>query len=332
MGLFDIFRRKEKIPKAAERIFEAIQKELEGKKLADEAISYRNLGKYEKAFSLLMKALTEFDYKPALLLIGTTAIAKRDIDGAIDWFTTLIEDQGKRRDFPLIEIYANLGSIYFKYREDFEKSIDFYERALTAPRSPDFSSEYYQIAESSVHRDIAVVYQKFGDFSKAREHASKSLQVNPDCSVSKSVLLYCDDQSAIPSAPSGRGAHRSQLVENQPNGTVIIRGGESPNYITALLSIWEIAWEEKISDGDKSMFLRHMNLSEHSRPGESREIFSHAMLHFFVELKQNRTKIPEAFSKIALLIPEDCLLPPLPRPLSTEIRALLIRALPGFSV
>jgi tetratricopeptide (TPR) repeat protein len=96
-------------PKEVQRVFEHMKRNLEGRRLADEAISYRNLGNYNRALELLKKALEEFDYKPAITLIGTTAVLKGDVEGAIQWFSLAIEQHLKRGDFPLIELYANLA-------------------------------------------------------------------------------------------------------------------------------------------------------------------------------------------------------------------------------
>ncbi len=72
-------------------------REEEGRKLADQAISYRNVGNFNKALELLKRALTEFDYKPAIVLIGTTAVLKGEIKNAIRWFELQIEERESQR-------------------------------------------------------------------------------------------------------------------------------------------------------------------------------------------------------------------------------------------
>ena len=324
MGLIDFFRKKEGIPKAVERVFEKMKRELEGKKLADQAISCRNLGNFEKAFSLLRRALTEFDYKPAILLIGTTAVVKGDINGAIEWFTTSIEDQHKRGDAPLIELYANLGSIYCKHRQECGKAIDLYRKALDAPRPPIYGEDYYLLCVSAVHRDMAVAFQTLGSYSNARAYAVNTLQVDPDCSVSKAIISFCDDRIRTHSVALNRHGQEGGTVENQPDGRFIMRAGENSDFITVLMSLSQIAWEMKVSETDKLIFSRHMNLSDHSESEDQREVFSLAMLHYFVELKKSQSQLPEAIAEPVRLIPE-CVLPALPQPLSDEIRSLLLR-------
>lgn len=323
MGLFDIFRKREPLPRPVKRVFDAVTRELEGKKIVDEAISYRNVGNYQKSLSLLMKALTEFDYKPAILLIGTTAVESGDVEGAIEWFSTVIEDQTKRRDFPLMELYANLGSIYSKHRKEYRIAIELYQKALRAPRPPIFGDDYYMIATSAIQRDMAVTFYNLGDLLGAREFAERCLQVNGDCAISKEIISQCEIREKLNNL--NRHVIPDEVTGNQPDAISLLRCGRDSNYVGILLSIWQIAWDQKVPNAEKIIFAYHMDLAEGSQPEVLREIFSHAMLHLFVELKESHADLPEAISKAVRLIPERYPLPQLPRPLSEEIKRLMLR-------
>lgn len=189
-----IFRRRkanDEPPKEVRRVFERMKRELEGHKLADEAISHRNLGNYEKALRLLKKALDEFDYTPAITLIGTTALMKGDVAAAIRWFSHSIALLQKQGNFPLIELYANLGSIYSNHIHDYQKALDTYQTGLNAPRPPACPQEAYALMVSNVHADMAAVHANIGDLPRARQYATRCLEVDSDSETAKAVIAFC---------------------------------------------------------------------------------------------------------------------------------------------
>lgn len=191
MDLLKLFRKDKTLPKGVERVFEKMKFEMEGRKLADQAISYRNLGEYQKALLLLREALEKYRYMPAVTLIGTTAMIKGDIDGAIDWFEGNIRSPMKGAEYLLIELYGNLGAIYLYKKEDARQARALFERALTLPKPDDMSDEHYATSLSLIHRDIAVTYLALGEEFLARDFATKRLKFNPDCDSSKRVISMC---------------------------------------------------------------------------------------------------------------------------------------------
>ncbi|MEI6862339.1 MAG: hypothetical protein WCL04_08810 [Verrucomicrobiota bacterium] len=127
------------------------------------------------------------------------------------------------------------------------------------------------------------------------------------------------------SVAMNRFGDTGSTVEYQPDGKRTITGGKSADYISGLLSIFQMAWD-KVSDRDKIIFSQHMQLSGSLMSVEHREVFSYAMLHYYYELKHSNQYIPEVLREAIRLIPEYMLLlPDLPRPLSNEIRSLLLR-------
>ena len=191
MGFLGLFKKKGP-PKEVRDTLRTMMREEEGRKLADEAISYRNVGNFQKAFELLKRAATEFDYKPARVLIGTTAVLKGDIEGAIGWFEVQIKELEHDNEFPLIELYANLGSIYSKCHKDYARALEIYVKALQAPRPAIIADEGYSHMESNVYHDMAIAYCNLGDAVQARQCAEKRMQVEPDCPDCKKVLAFCE--------------------------------------------------------------------------------------------------------------------------------------------
>jgi tetratricopeptide (TPR) repeat protein len=212
MGLFQFFKKKEKAPpKETQNLIIQMSRNLEGQKLVNEAISYRNLGNFDKAFSLLEKALFEFTYTPAVTLIGTTMVLKGDIDHATQWFLEMIQSFSNKGnpselrkaldvidptlgDGLLIELYANIGSIYNKYRKDYCKALQMYEKALIIPKPNSIGQDGYSLMISNIHHDMAIVHLNLGDFVLARKYAMKRLEVQPNCNNSKAIIAHCDAQ------------------------------------------------------------------------------------------------------------------------------------------
>ncbi|MBM3150707.1 MAG: tetratricopeptide repeat protein [Chloroflexi bacterium] len=207
-------RKEKKPPKGVERIFERMKKQLEGKMMADEAISYRNLGEYEKAYKLLIESFEKYRYLPAITLIGTTALLKGDIDKAIEWFEVNIENPPEGSGYLLIEWYANLGLIFFQNKQDYSKARTIYEKALGIPKSSDIDDGLYNTMISGVHRDIAAVYMRCGQISLAADYARKRLAFDPDCEISKKVLAAC-------LANKSKIQNIARLIDNPLCGTIV---------------------------------------------------------------------------------------------------------------
>lgn len=227
MSFLNPFRKDKRPPrpsKAVEKIFEKMRVELEGRKLADEAISYRNLGEYEKALRLLMDAVQKYNYTPALTLIGTTILLKGDVDGAIDWFDANIKNPPKGSSYLAIEWYANLGVIYLYKKEDCKKACVMCEKTLSPSKPIEISDEQYNITISAVHRDLAVAYLACGEISLALDFAKKRLAFNPGCDTSKKVISMC-------SAQLNKTSHAPYLAKQPSCGTVIFSPDGKANLI-----------------------------------------------------------------------------------------------------
>lgn len=195
MSIFNRFRKEKKPPKEMIKVFEEMKTQMEGHKLADEALSYRNLGEYEKAYGLLMKSLQNYHYLPAITLIGTTAVIQGNIEKAIEWFELNTINPPKGNGYLIIEWYANLGLIYFLKKHDLEKARSIYEKALSIPKSNGIDDGSYDLIISGVHRDIAVVYFMCGQIILAAKYARIRLDFNPDCEIGKEILEACEKKS-----------------------------------------------------------------------------------------------------------------------------------------
>lgn len=192
MGIFNFFKNKEKTPDELRPIFDRMKRHMDGHKMADEAISYRNLGDYDKALQLLEVALRDYEYKPAISLIGNTKLLQGDINGAILWFTDHITTVSSD-EYPILEFYANLGSICNKYLNQYSRAIKFYEKALEMPRPYNISEDNYRIMVSMVHHDMAIIYENLGELSLAHEYAKRRLAVEPACLDCKEMIARFGD-------------------------------------------------------------------------------------------------------------------------------------------
>jgi tetratricopeptide (TPR) repeat protein len=154
--------------------------------LADEAISYRNVGNYDKAFRLLKRAIDRHDYRAAIALVGTTAVMKGDIEGAIEWFSFQLRTLPDNGDYCLIELYANLGSIYNQYVQNYDRALEMYEKGLAAHPPVGIDRRGYDQMVTNAHRDMTIVYQNLGDLSRAKEYAQRVLRNSADDDIVKS--------------------------------------------------------------------------------------------------------------------------------------------------
>jgi tetratricopeptide (TPR) repeat protein len=320
MGFFSrFFAKGESVPRELRPVFEEMRRNEEGRKLADQAISYRNVGNFDKALKLLMQALSEFGYDPAIILIGTTAVKKGNVAEAVRWFELQIKAKEKSRDFPLIELYANLGSIYHKHYQDDDKALAAYANALRAPRPSVYDEVAYSHMESNVYHDMAVVYSKMDDFIGARRSAEKCVRLRPDCPVcgeiAKSISLALNASGELVAAavrmPDGR--YIQKAVKGQPN---------SLWYSTALV------FAHKLKAEDRIVFCRWAGLQEHEWTASHIELCALVMMHYFCTANELDPSAPDAIRNAAKFIVRDQL-PPLDRPLNDEIKTIYNRAFGG---
>ena len=246
MGLFEFFKKKEKAPRDLRPILDKMKLHMEGRKLADEAISYRNFGDYGKAFQLLETSLRDYNYTPAITLIGTTKVLQGDINGAIQWFLKHLNTVSTDA-YPILELYANLGSIYNKYLNAYSEALQMYEKALEMPRPRTISEDNYRIMVSMVHHDMAIVYDNLGELSLARDYAKRRLEVVPDCPDCTEIVLRVGN-----SKPEPAGREPGNLSISHTG-----RSGRRQSHIVPADSIgflrvtWRMYLEELISDATR---------------------------------------------------------------------------------
>jgi|688.fasta_scaffold74973_1 tetratricopeptide (TPR) repeat protein len=343
MRIFDMFKKKkEELPEAVKRVFDVMGREFEGRKLTDEAISYRNLGDYEKALTLLHRALTEFKYAPAATLIGTTAVIKGDIDGAIRWFELQIKERGAANDLPLIELYANLGSIYNKFRRDYAKALQVYEMALKAPRPGIYDDQAYALMVSNVYHDIAVVYWTLKNNAKAREYAEARLRIQPDCPDCQKIIEQLTRQEKLQPVNEVRQRNEQAQIIHVRDGvgdvwsTVQIAGGRATIYgndterafVSLLLSQAVAIAALKLSPVDKADFCYCANLPIGHWEEEHYRTFAIGFVHWIANGAAILSEVsPESASwleKVTKLLRKEQL-PDMPRPLDSKAGEVFAR-------
>ncbi len=283
MGVFDFLgkvfdflgKNEQSPPKAVKRVFDVMLREEEGRKLTDEAISYRNICNFDKAFEILLRAVEEFDYKPAVVLIGTTAIIKGDIDGALRWFKVQIKERGDAKDFPLIELYANVGSIY-NNRGDYTRALKMYAKALKSPHLGMYNDDDYKHVKGNVYHDIALVYSTLGDTTRARRYAEGHRRVRTECPGCKVI------RERLERAPQAVSDGEHQQLASQPNivdirdaagktwgqvqftdGKVVMTPSNEDGFITAMLQLGVARAREGLSAGDRRCCGSWADLPEH---------------------------------------------------------------------
>jgi tetratricopeptide (TPR) repeat protein len=191
MGIFDFFK-KEKPDKEVEKIFGKMVNVQQAKAIVDKAISFRNLGQYDKAITLLKETLINYPvYTPAKMVLGTTLEISGDIDGAESQFKKILSEHVNGTDYPLIEVYANLGSLYYNHKKDIKTSMKYYELALNAPKAKIIDDEAYKFMVSNVHRDLCMIYFGEKNFPFAKQNALKRLQILKDCPIASRVYGCC---------------------------------------------------------------------------------------------------------------------------------------------
>jgi tetratricopeptide (TPR) repeat protein len=192
MGLFDFFKKK-KLPTEVEKVFDKIHTELMARRMVDQAISHRNLGQYDQAICLLNDVLKKYPvYTPAKSVLGVTLMVKGDIEGAERHFKNMSIEYADGKEYPLAEIYANLGSLYHNHRKDIKTSLEYYQLALNSPKPDHISDEKYKIMMSGVYRDLCVIYfHKIRDLALAKQYAIKRLEVVKDCPAAKKIYDFC---------------------------------------------------------------------------------------------------------------------------------------------
>ncbi|TVL97529.1 MAG: hypothetical protein CV087_22240 [Candidatus Brocadia sp. WS118] len=322
MGIFSLFKKKKPLdpPKEVRDVMEKMARMEEGRKLADQAISYRNVGNFNKALELLKRALTDFDYKPAIILIGTTAVLKGDIKNAVLWFELQIKEREKANDFPLIELYANLGSIYHKYYKNHKKALEQYIKALKAPRPSILDEEAYLHMESNVYHDMAIVYGHLDDAMRSRQCAEKCLRVKPDCPVCRKIL----DHMQVTLNQSG---DLTTKVVKDPSGRYKVLFTDKSDINSLVYSIALIAAQE-LKTQDRFLFCRWAGLPENEWTSSHIDMCALAIMHYICDAKESSSPLPEAVREAARFLTRDRL-PDLDRPLSEQVRSLFNRMFGG---
>jgi len=191
MGIFDFGKKKDKLDKDDWKWLKQFHSDvLTAQQITNQAISFRNLKQYDKAISLLKKAINEYHDPQAKSVLGNTLAMKGDIDAAEAHFKKMLSDCIKKDDYFLVEIYANLGSLYHNYRKDDNTALKYYQLALDVPK-PKEDNATYDLMVANVYRDLCVIHFHIENIHLAKQYAFKRLQTVKDCPTAARVYGCC---------------------------------------------------------------------------------------------------------------------------------------------
>lgn len=203
MGFFRRSKDSDKLPKDVEKIFKEISKAQQPREMVDKAISFRNLGQFDKALGILNAVIKNHpEYEPAVPILGTTLMMKGEIDAAERYLLGVLNKYRSGNNFAIFEIYANLGLLRWKHRHDIDGALKYYGLALKSPK-PDrkegwsLTDENFEIARSNVYRDLGMLHFDSGNISLAKQFATMRLNIVKDCYIASKTLGTCILQEDI---------------------------------------------------------------------------------------------------------------------------------------
>ncbi|MCK4358417.1 MAG: tetratricopeptide repeat protein [Candidatus Cloacimonetes bacterium] len=141
----------------------------------DFAIAHYNLGVVYGKKLLTDKAIGEYklaikykpDYAKAHLNLGGQYFNKTLYDEAIKEYEIALNYT--QDDLDKVDLYGRLGLLYNHPKENYDKSIEYYKKALNI-----------QPENEIIYINIGTVYDDKGDYSKAIEYYQKAIEINPD--------------------------------------------------------------------------------------------------------------------------------------------------------
>ena len=193
MRSFDKFKKdRQNIPKDVERIFGKLYDIEKVKGIVDKAISFRELGQYDKAIGMLKQVISDYpDYRPAKTVLGVTLLQKGDISEAQKYFKKILAEHSNDNEFMMTDVYANLGSIRWKHYDDIDGALEYYNLALNAPKIPSIDNDSCELIKSNVHKDLCWLYFGQKNLPLARKYAALRFGLVRDCPVASKVLGFC---------------------------------------------------------------------------------------------------------------------------------------------
>lgn len=183
MGIKKFFQeRKEK--KQIDKILDKVQHRQQAKDLINKAISYRNIKQFDKSIQILKDVLDKFpSYLPANSIYATTLRMMGKSNDAEKHLKSLIKKFSVSEEYPLTEIYANLGVIYYFDKNDLNMALKYYQLALDAPKNKRIDEESHKLVVSNVHRDLSWISFNEKKYSHSKKHALARLIVRKECPI-----------------------------------------------------------------------------------------------------------------------------------------------------
>ncbi|MFC1580043.1 tetratricopeptide repeat protein [Thermodesulfobacteriota bacterium] len=206
MGFFDKFKEDKNesdLPEDIEKTLGKLYHGEEVRKLVNKAISYRNLGQYDKAIGIIKEVIKNHpNYLPATTVLGNTLTMKGDFVEAENYFKKVLSEYSEKEEFNLMETYANLGVIRWRKYNDIKGALEYYDLALNEVNTgpvyyPEFglygeiSENSYEYAKSNIYKDLCSLYFEIEKYDLAKKYAAKRLKIVSDCLVASRVFGSC---------------------------------------------------------------------------------------------------------------------------------------------
>lgn len=175
-------KRKEKIQ--IDKILDKVQHHQQAHDLVNKAISYRSIKEFVKSIQILEDVLEKFpSYFGAHSIYANTLRMIGKYDDAAKHLKGVIKKYSGNKEYSLIEIWANLGAIYFIDKKDIDKALPLYKVALHASKPERIDEDSHELMLSSVHRDLAMVFFEKEDYPSAKKHALARLNIRNECPI-----------------------------------------------------------------------------------------------------------------------------------------------------
>lgn len=267
MGIFNIKKKKKTdTPEKLIPIFEKMKRNMDGRKIADEALSHRNLGNFDKALSLLKESLNKFDYIPAMTLISTTFILQKKYNEAIDWIKKCLIKLKDSNTYIKMELLANLGLIYFRELKDYDKALKVYLNALRINKPTEIDEDAYELMKSNIYRDLAGVYFMSGDIENSYKCCKLRLKVVADCELTLKLKSHIDSNSnlskGINEPKSRTKAESKSSTHSKKDITVLLSHRLDENFVFIFEHFgYYVVWSSDFDDLKKLIIEHKINIA-----------------------------------------------------------------------
>ena len=121
------------------------------------------------------------EYIGAISVYATTLRKAGKIDDAINYLQQSIKNFETKNHPIIIELYATLGSILYYNKNNFEKAIYYYKKALSFEKDSSISTDNIELVKSNVHAELASIFFFERRYQDAILHSLERLKILPQC-------------------------------------------------------------------------------------------------------------------------------------------------------